>query len=553
MLLYGTPDREAAWRRTGDRWDLIVVGGGITGAGILREAVRLGLRVLLLEQNDFASGTSSRSSKLVHGGLRYLNNFQFRLTRRAVCERDTLLRQGNGLIEPLPFLFPTYEHDHLPGWMMEIGLRMYGWMGGHWRIHQTLGPLDLQMMAPHLCGDHLTGGFRFYDAQTDDARLVLRVIREGVATGAAVALNYARVEGLLRDEDGQVRGVVVRDRETGRATEAYAPAVVNATGAWADRLRGEIGAEPRIRPLRGSHLIFSHQRFPVFQAVTFPHPDDGRPVFAFPWEGVTLLGTTDLDHPDGLDEEPGIAPEEVAYLLSAAQAHFPALNLGGGDIVTTFAGVRPVIRSAEAVAPSKESREHALWDENGLLTVTGGKLTTFRCIALDALRALRERPQAARQSGAALPPIDDQLGALDHLPEIGPPPPGFTHEEALRLAARYGAAILDFAAKRPSDERKRIGALPHHWLEVRWAARHEAVLRLDDLLLRRVRLGLLVPSGGQPYLPRIRELAQDELGWDDARWQQEEADYLARWHAHYSLPEHDLAADPIGHRAAMRR
>ena len=529
-MLYGAPDREAAWHRLSDYWDLIVVGGGITGAGILREGVRVGLRVLLLEQNDFASGTSSRSSKMVHGGLRYLYNLQFRLTRQSVCERETLLREGPGLVERQSFLFPSYEHDQFPMWMMETGLRLYGWLGGKWRIHERLDPLEVQMMSPGLSDEHLKGGLRFYDAQTDDARLVLRLIREGVATGRAVALNYARAERLLRDEQGRVVGVVVRDVETGRTAEARAAVVINATGAWADYLRRQVGAEPRIRPLRGSHLIFPLYRFPVFQAVTFPHPDDGRPVFVFPWEGVALLGTTDLDHDEDLDREPSITPQEVAYLLQAARAYFPALGLDERDVLASFAGVRPVVRSRREVAPSKESREHVLWDEAGLLTVTGGKLTTFRCIALDVLRTLRRRlPRMAA--------FDKRLSALDPAPSIDEPLPGFTFRETLRLAARYGVDMLDFAHECPANERERIGRLPVHWLELRWAARHEAVRHLDDLLLRRVRIGLLAPQGGAQYLPRIRALVQGELGWDDIRWEQEAASYVARWRAHYSVPQ----------------
>ena len=531
-MLTGTPDRKTAWQRAAaGPWDVIVAGGGITGAGILREGARLGLRVLLVEQNDFASGTSSRSSKLVHGGLRYLNNFQFKLTYRSVCERDTLLKQGDGLVETLPFIYPSYEGEGYPAWMMEFGLRMYGWMGRHWCVHETLETHDIALMAPGLATGDLNGGFRFRDAQTDDARLVLRVIREGTATGHAVALNYARVEGLLYDERGQVCGVILRDRLSRRRCEARAAAVVNATGAWADRLRAEVGAEPRLRPLRGSHLLFSHDRFPVYQAISFPHPDDSRPVFVFPWEGVTLLGTTDLDHADDLDREPSIAPEEVDYLLRAVQAHFPGLNLTRDDVLSTFAGVRPVISKGEDVEPSKESREHALWDERGLLTVTGGKLTTFRCIALDALRALRRRLPA-------MPLVEDELEALDPLPRVEAPP-GFTLPEARRLAARYGPDVLDFAARCPAAERERIGELPVHWLELRWAARREAVLHLDDLLLRRVRLGHLLPDGGEALLPRIREITQAELGWSDARWEREAVAYVRRWHEHYGLPERE--------------
>jgi glycerol-3-phosphate dehydrogenase len=244
------------------------------------------------------------------------------------------------------------------------------------------------------------------EAQTDDAPQVLRVLREAAATGRAVILNYARVEGLLRGADGWIDGVRVCDRETGETVEARARAVVNATGAWADKLRGEVGAPPRIRPLRGAHLIVPYYRLPVYQAIAFPHPDDRRPVFVFPWEGVTLVGTTDLDHQADLDEEAAPSPEEITYLLRSVQAHFPELALTEADIMATFAGVRPVISSGQNKAPSKESRDHVLWNEDGLITVTGGKLTTFRHIALATLAALRSRLPNLKPFGMDTPALD---------------------------------------------------------------------------------------------------------------------------------------------------
>lgn len=533
-LLYGTSNRSETWQVAGHGVDLIVVGGGITGAGILREASRAGLSVLLLEQNDFSSGTSSRSSKMVHGGLRYLNNMQFALTWQSVTEREVLLRDGDGLVDKLPFIYPTYKDDSMPSWMVEIGLYMYGLMGGKWHIHRTYDKYEVQMMSPGLSVNGLNGGLRFYDAQTDDSRLVLRVIREAVnppansESGRALALNYARVSGLCRDKRDQVCGVTVEDRVTGEIHQVSARAVVNATGAWADRLRADVGGEPRIRPLRGSHLIFRADRFPVYQAVSFPHPEDRRPVFAFPWEGVTLVGTTDLDHYTDLDEEPSINQTEVDYLLEAINHHFPALGLTEHDVLVTFAGVRPVISHGEDVDPSKESREHALWQESGLLTVTGGKLTTFRQIALDAIRALR--------------PIFPELGsmrqsyhALDPAPVTSVDIYGLTDDDIKRLVARYGDGILGLIEASPAADRRPVRRyLPVHWFELRWAAQHEAVEHLDDLLLRRVRLGLLLPDGAIKLMPRIRERVQEPLGWDDARWDLEVERYQALWEAHYS-------------------
>jgi glycerol-3-phosphate dehydrogenase len=530
--MLGAASREAAWQRVArEEWDLIVVGGGVTGAGILREAARVGLRALLFEQNDFAYGTSSRSSKLVHGGLRYLSQYQFSLTRQSVAEREILLREGPGLIERLPFLFTTYEDDRMPSWMTEVGLTVYDWLAHHWRAHQHVDAETLQMMVPGIASAGLTGGFCFYDAQTDDARLVLRLIREGTDGGKAVALNYARVEGLLRGGEGLVNGVVVRDQVGGAAHPASARAVINATGVWVDHLRRELGHAPRMRPLRGSHLIFSQRRFPIFQAITFPHPDDGRPVFIFPWEGVTLVGTTDLDHHENLDLEPAISPEEVGYLLRAVQVHFPLLALTQADVVSTFAGVRPVVDGGREVAPSKASREHVIWEEDGMLTVAGGKLTAFRRIALDLLHHLRDRLPS-------MPTLHDEMPALDPLPPIEPLPPDVTPEQARRLVAYHGAGILEWLAAAPVEERRPIQeGLPFLGGELRWAAQYEAAVHLEDLLLRRVRIGLLLPEGGAHLLPRLRGLVQNALAWDDNRWLEEETRYRELWKAHYSLPD----------------
>ncbi|MBU0493071.1 MAG: glycerol-3-phosphate dehydrogenase/oxidase, partial [Chloroflexi bacterium] len=406
--MWQTGWREVAWSRLDEPWDLIVVGGGITGAGILREATRLGLRALLVEEHDFGWGTSSRSSKLVHGGLRYLKERKLRLTRASVHERQRLLEEGPGLIDPLGFLLATYKGDHPGRWTYSAGLSIYDLLALQW-THRHYRAGDFQMLAPHITLDGLEGGFCYGDAQTDDARLVLRVIREAVA-GGALALNYAGVRALLRDDEGLVCGVELRDEAGDRAgrdrvAHVRAGVVVNATGAWADRLRAEVGAPPRIRPLRGSHLIFPAWRLPVAQAVSFLHPLDRRPVFIFPWEGITLVGTTDVDHDQPLAGEPRIDPREVAYLMAAVEAHFPSLQLTLDDVISTFAGVRPVIGSGKA-DPSQESRDHVVWQEAGLLTVTGGKLTTFRLIALDVLKALAGRLPD-------LPPLDDEVPVLD--------------------------------------------------------------------------------------------------------------------------------------------
>jgi glycerol-3-phosphate dehydrogenase len=525
----------------GQEWDVIVVGGGITGAGILREAARLGLRCLLVDRHDFGWGTSSRSSKLVHGGLRYLKERKLRLTRSCVHERERLLEEGPGLIDPLGFLLATYEGDRPGRWTYGAGLSVYDLLALQWS-HRHYSAADFQMLAPHISQSGLKGGFRYGDAQTDDARLVLRVIREAVADGA-VALNYAAVEGVLRDEtqpSAPVIGARLLDEadrmpSPGRTTDVYGRVVINATGAWADELRGQIGAPARIRALRGSHLIFPYWRLPVAQAVSFLHPVDRRPVFIFPWEGITLVGTTDVDHDQRLEDEPRIGPGEVAYLMAAVEAQFPSLRLTLDDVISTFAGVRPVIGTGK-VDPSKESRDHVVWPENGLLTVTGGKLTTFRLIALDALEAVSHRLPD-------LPPLDEKVPVLNPVDVELPGAEDLEEGERRRLLGRYAAEAPALVAVARPGELELIPGTQTLWAELRWAARAEGVVHLDDLMLRRVRLGHVLPHGGERLFPRIRAICQQELGWDDARWELEEAAYLDLWDCCYGLPEREAIPD----------
>ncbi|MBK8989152.1 MAG: glycerol-3-phosphate dehydrogenase/oxidase [Chloroflexi bacterium] len=525
--------REEVWRELDQPWDLVIVGGGITGAGILREAARLGLRALLVEQKDFAWGTSSRSSKLVHGGLRYLKEGKIGLTRASVLERQQLLAEGPGLIDPLGFLLATYKSDKTGRLVFRAGLTVYDLLALQWS-HKYYSPRDFQMLAPHLTSAGLKGGFRYGDAQTDDARLVLRVIAEAVADGG-VAINYVAAEAVLRDENGRVTGLTLGDALTGQTADVTARVVVSATGAWADTLREQVGGAAKIRPLRGSHLVFPNWRLPVAQAISFLHPIDQRPVMIFPWEGVTLVGTTDVDHHNSLDKEPCISPDETAYLLAAVEAQFPSLGIGLGDVVAAFAGVRPVIGSGKE-DPSEESRDHVVWVENGLLTVTGGKLTTFRLIALDALKEVRHLLPDLPQADNNLPvlnPVDVALPGGEQLAE----------EVRRRLLGRYGAAAPELAAAAQPGELEVIPGTQTVWAELRWAARAEAVVHLDDLLLRRVRLGILLPAGGAALLPRIQAICQAELGWDDGRWQSEQAAYLALVRGCYNIPDAALVPD----------
>mgnify|MGYP001565225216 CR=1 FL=1 len=518
--------RDRVWAELDRPWDVIVIGGGITGAGILREAARAGLRALLAEAHDFASGTSSRSSKLVHGGLRYLKQGEIRLTFESVRERERLLREGRGLVTQLGFLLPNYAADRPPAWVFGLGLTVYDLLALDWS-HRHYDALDMRDLCPPLDERGLLGGYRYFDAQTDDARLVLRVMREAVREGGT-ALNYARVEGLLRNNRGQVRGVVLQDLVADREAEPQAAAIINASGAWADDLRACLGRSCRLRHLRGSHLILSAARLPLRRAVSFLHPADRRPVFALPWEGVTLFGTTDVDHGSIVETDPSISSAEVEYLLEGLRFAFPGLALRPEDVQATLAGVRAVVDTGRA-DPSKESREHVLWNENGLLTVTGGKLTTFRLMAQAALRAARRqlpnRP-GLRRSQRMLNVVND-ADLTDNLdPAL-----------RLRLLGRYGADAPELLRAAAPDELMPIGDSLALWAELRWAARAEGVVHLDDLLLRRVRLGLLLPNGGLDFIERIRPIAQPELGWSDEQWRRELETYRHLWRQCYSLPE----------------
>lgn len=523
-------NREQIWDQIEQEWDLIVIGGGITGAGVLREAVNAGLRCLLLEANDFSFGTSSRSSKLVHGGFRYMRSGQFDVTRASVREREWLLRAAPGLVKPLPFILPNYTSYHTPNWQFGIGVILYDLFGRKWK-HHSLSPQQVQRLLPALREKGLLRAYRYQDAIVDDSRLVLRVLQEAVQAGGR-ALNYARVETLLRDCLGKVCGVVVHDESgsKGRTIAVRAKAVINATGPWTDHLRELLDLPTRIRQTRGGHLVFPRERLPLDQAITIMHPGDQRAMFAIPWESVCMVGTTDLDHEQGLGE-PYTSQEEIEYILKAIQKTLPSLGIEFSDVIASFAGVRPIVSSG-AADPSAESRAHVVWEEDGLLTITGGKLTTFRVMASSVLEAAR-----ARFAGHALPgkghPFSSGKPLFNPLPEIEAGE-GIDPQTLVYLLGRHGERTPDLFSAASEGELEAIETLPNPWAELRWAARSEAVVHLDDLLLRRVRLGVQMPGGGMHLLERIRRIVQPELGWPDARWQCEVNRYREIWQLYYS-------------------
>ena len=512
-----------------EKWDLIIIGGGITGTGVLSEAGRLGLRALLLERNDFAWGTSSRSSKLIHGGFRYLKEGKIFLTWASVEERERLLKEAPGLVEPLEFLLPVHTNRGVGRCTLKLGFTLYDLIARK-KDHRFYDPGAFSILSPHINQHGLVGGFRFLDAQADDARLVLRLINEALLFGSNVqALNYITVNQIRRDSSGMVRGVDATDTETSFQRCLSCSAVINATGSWAERLHPSPDPKLHLRPLRGSHLIFPLWVLPTRAALGFYHPSDNRPMSAMPWEDVLLVGTTDVVHNEDLLAEPAITPEEVSYLIEGLQDAFPHLNITLRDCLASFAGIRPVLSKGKK-APSEESREHVIWVDKGLVTATGGKLTTFRRVALSALKAAQPfLPSAQTKPRKSLhSSLDPYMAHRNHdLSPVG----------WRRLCGRYGKGAEELVSRAAPEDLNTIPGTKTLWAELPFVARHEQVRHLSDLMLRRVRIGLLTPSGGARHLDRIQGLCAPVMPWDKARWEKERDSYHELWKTKYAPPE----------------
>ena len=509
-----------------ESWDLVIIGGGITGAGILREAARRNLKALLVEQRDFAWGSSSRSGQLVHGGLRYLKQGDIKLTYQSVSERESLLKEIPGLVNPFGMMMAIYKGKRFERITVRAALLAYDIMSRKFRTH-TYSVGEMTRRFPGVREQDLECGLLFYESLTDDARLVLRVLQQAGEEGG-LAVNYCRVTGLLKN-DGLVCGVAMEDQATGARLDVYAKQVINATGAWADILRGSIRKtnSKRMRPLRGSHLVFSAERLPVSQSIVITHPTSKRPGFVFPWEGRVITGDTDIDHTADLNIEASTTPDETDYMLENIRHHFPRLGITRKDIIASFSGVRPVVGSGKK-DPSSESRDHVVWQEDGLLTVTGGKLTTFRLIALDALKA-------AQPLLGKLPDLDKRQPVFTPLKDITPAAQDLEAETVVRLHGRYGGRAKGLIDGAGAAELETIPGTRTLWAELRYAAQNEAVVHLEDLMLRRTRIALLLENGGTAILPKIRTICQPLLGWDDEKWRREEQDYLETWQRSYGV------------------
>ncbi|MEM7356808.1 MAG: glycerol-3-phosphate dehydrogenase/oxidase [Acidobacteriota bacterium] len=518
-----------AWRQQAlsvldQPFDLVILGGGITGCGILLDAAQRGLRALLIERGDIASGTSSRSSKLIHGGLRYLKQLQFGVTRESCRERDLQIQLNPHLVTPQRWIYPAYRGDKTPAWTVELGLSVYDRLTRGPEKHTRLSHQALAERVPDLAQDNLERGLSYVDARVDDARLTLAVAATAMGYGGTL-LTRAEPEEAMRQAGGTLRGLVVRDLESGKTHAVEARLVINAAGVWVDRVRHQLGFDGQhLRPSRGSHLIFSADRLPLGDAVTCRAPDDQRPVFFIPHPEGVLVGTTDLFHDGGLDD-PRPTAGEVDYLLRATAAAFPSRSLGRDDIVGSFAGLRPVLGHG-LDDPSKASREEAIWHEEGLLSVAGGKLTTWRAMAEKVVdRTLTLLP--AERSAIAAPCVTAGT------PLVGLAPPDVARRlqraEAMEpdvaggIARRLGA--LGWTACALTDDERDLDPLLDDSdlciAEVRAHLRLGAVLHLSDLLLRRVRVGMWSPAQLAELLPRLRKPICEERGWSFEAWDQE--------------------------------
>ncbi|WP_286262720.1 glycerol-3-phosphate dehydrogenase/oxidase [Thalassotalea atypica] len=532
-------------------WDLVVVGGGITGAGILKLASQAGLKVLLLEQKDYAWGSSSRSSKMVHGGLRYMAQGQIGLTKESVIERQRLLAQGYPLVTKQSFVMSHYQHAFPGVWVFNRLLSCYDFIAGV-KQHKFWPQIPYLALAPNVDEKKLLGGTQFYDAITDDARLVQRLIQESLCLGGD-ALNYAKVVDVAAHETHQVLKMELAEQVLAIKTKV----VVNACGAWsklgqdsvkkASNRRTRNDKTMHLRPLRGSHLLIPSWRLPVGSVFSIRHAQDKRPVQVYPWQNVTLVGTTDVEHSQDMEKEAHITQDEFDYLLAAIAQQFPNAKITPNDVISTFSGVRPVITSGESTAPSKEKREHFIEQKAGVIWIAGGKLTTFRLIAKQVLTLVCQHLTSEQKHAVGYHQKEkaDYLNALElacKLPVLSASSGLFGRDLGestyLQISACYGELSELFVEQSDPQHCFPIRYSRHLWAELIWAVKFEQVQHLDDLLLRRTRIGNVLPMGAQELLPKIKQLCAPYLSWSEERWQQEVDRYCAIWHLAYSLPNH---------------
>jgi glycerol-3-phosphate dehydrogenase len=506
--------------------DLLVVGGGIVGAGVARDAASRGFRTALVERGDFASGTSGKTSRLIHGGLRYLQTFKVGLVRLAVRERDLLVDRAPALVHPVPFLIPAYR-DRGPGpALLRFGLFLYDVLSRKkLPRREWVGPPGARDREPRLRRQGLRGAGLYYDAWANDGRLVLSVVQDAARLGAEVA-NHVEVVELFRNGD-RVRGARVHDRIAAASFDLHAHVIVNATGVWLDGLRTP-RTSPTIRPTKGIHIFLPRAKVGNRHALALTTRRDRRIVFVLPWDDLTLVGTTDTDFqgdPEHVVPDAG----DVAYLLDAVNDAFPEANVHPEDVVSAYAGLRPLIRGNRAQhSESDISREHAIFlDPDGLISIAGGKLTTHRAMAEAVVTMAAQRLGRGRASQTREMPFGPPVRPLEEFIALG-----FDEPTALRLQGRHAPEQLRRHLDSPAARDRIVEGRPDVWAQVNVAVREEMAMTLADVLVRRLGLFYEAKDQGFDAAPEVASRMGLLLGWDAARTEREVEEYRALVIAH---------------------
>ena len=490
-------------------WDMVIVGGGATGVGVAVDAASRGYDVLLLEQHDFGKGTSSRSTKLVHGGVRYLEQGNISLVMEALKERGLLRKNAPHLVHDLAFVVPSYTWWESP--FYGIGLKVYNMLSGRYRFGPTsrLSKDEILKRLPNIKTDGLKGGVVYYDGQFDDSRLLINLVATAAEQGA-VLLNYVEVTGLRRDDDGFICGVVARERESSQEFGIDAKVVINATGAFCDGVRRMANpvATNLIAPSQGIHLVFDRSFLPSDTAIMVPHTPDGRVMFAIPWHNHTLVGTTDVAITE-TPIEPLATDDEINFILETAGRYLERPPRRS-DILSVFAGIRPLVRAGDGKNTASLSRDHTIHiDPSGLLTIAGGKWTTYRNMAEDCVN-----------HAATLAELDERPCVTKTLSVHG----AASKANLPREMAFYGsdARIIQELANSESELASRLNdAIPYTGAEVVFAVRYEMARTVEDVLARRTRALFLNARAAIEMAPLVAELMARELSRDEA-WTREQ-------------------------------
>jgi glycerol-3-phosphate dehydrogenase len=503
-------------------WDMVIIGGGATGVGCAVDAASRGYETLLLEQHDFGKGTSSRSTKLVHGGVRYLEQGNISLVMEALKERGILRRNAPHLVNDLAFVVPSYEWWEAP--FYGLGLKLYNLLAGRYGFgkSQILSKEETLARLPTLRTEGLRGGVIYYDGQFDDARLLINLAGTAAEQGATL-LNYAPVTALTRDAEGYVNGVVAYDAESGAELRAQARVVINATGAFCDQVRrlAEPQAEPLIAPSQGVHLVFDQSFLPGGSAIMVPHTGDGRVMFAIPWHGHTLVGTTDtpIERPT---PEPQAQEQEIEFILSTASRYL-SKRPTRQDILSVFVGIRPLVKAGNGRNTATLARDHTIHiDQSGLLTITGGKWTTYRHMAEDCVN-----------QAATLARLTDKPCLTASLSIHG----YHKHAEKFGALAVYGSAapaIQELIRANATRGERLHPALPYCVAEVIWAVRQEMARTVEDVLARRTRALFLNARAALAMAPRVAEVMAQELAQSEA-WQSAQVESFRRLAEQYCV------------------